>query len=146
MWFKNSCDDSCCMFVSSQVDILLAHPHFLLIVPLYVLLGRCSVILSRAGCLYDPSTEIWLARLECLSFFSLHSLLSLLLLSSGFHCHCSPHSSPLRLFACLPHPLWHCTSWWYKFSIKSRCLLFFMFDLAFPSSIFFLPISGYCLG
>lgn len=47
-----------CVFVSSQVDSLLVHPHFLLIVPLYVLLGRCSVILSRAGCLYDPRTEI----------------------------------------------------------------------------------------
>lgn len=26
--------------------------------PLYVLLGRCSVILSRAGCLYNPRAEI----------------------------------------------------------------------------------------
>lgn len=46
------------VLVSSQVDLLLVHPHFLLIVPLYVLLGRCSVILSRAGCLYDLRTEI----------------------------------------------------------------------------------------
>lgn len=68
---------SCCMFVSSQVDLLLVHPDFLLIVPLHVLLGRCSVILSRAGCLYDPRTEIWLARPECLSFFPfIPSLLS----------------------------------------------------------------------
>ena len=37
------------LFVSSQVDLLLSAPpppHFLVIVPLYVLLGRCSVILS----------------------------------------------------------------------------------------------------
>lgn len=32
-WSSKTCDCSLCMFVSSQVDLLLVHPHFLLIVP-----------------------------------------------------------------------------------------------------------------
>lgn len=87
-----------CMFVASQVDLLLVHPHFLLIVPLYVLLGRCSVILSRAGCLYDPRTEIWLARPECLSFFPFPPSLPLLRSSLSLF---SPPSPPPLLF-CMP--------------------------------------------
>lgn len=85
-WSSNRCN---CMFVSSQVDLLLLHPHFLLIVPLYVLLGRCSVILSRAGCLYDPRTEIWLARPECLSFFPFPPL---------------PFASSAQVFTVTVHP------------------------------------------
>lgn len=104
-WIGNRCGR---VFVSSQVDLLLMHSHFLLIVPLYVLLGRCSVILSRAGCLYNPRTEIWLARPECLSFFRLppsppllRSSLSPFIptVSSSSYSFSTPSS------ACLPHPL-----------------------------------------
>lgn len=141
IWSSNRCG---CMFVSSQVDLLLMHPYFLLIVPLYVLLGRCSVILSWAGCLYDPWTEIWLARPECLSFFRfppslfpspplLRSLLSLLI---------PLFSSTPPFFACLPHPL--CSP--LKDEISSRAapadIIFSMLNLAYPSSLL-LFIFGY---
>lgn len=100
--------------VSPQVDLLLVLLHFLLIVPLYVLLGRCSVILSRAGCLYDPQTEIWLAGSECLSLFpftSLPLLPSAPLLRSSL----SPLNPPSAAFlnewmnygvSDSPHPRW----------------------------------------
>lgn len=100
------------LFVSSQVELLLVQPYFLLIVPLYVLLGRCSVILSWAGCLYNPRTEIWLARPECLSFFCFPPSPPLLRSSPSLFI---PLSPPL-LFACLPRPL--CTP--LKDEISSR--------------------------
>lgn len=129
-WNTNSCDCGRCVFVSSQVDfLLLLTPTSSSLCPLYVLLGRCSVILSRAGCLYDPRTEIWLARPECLSFFPFTPSLPPrpLLLCSGLHC----HRSSLRLL-----PPLHPAQWWYKFK-NSPAWHFSMLNLAYPSSLLF---------
>lgn len=144
IWSSNRCG---CMFVSSQVDLLLMHPHFLLIVPLYVLLGRCSVILSWAGCLYDPWTEIWLARPECLSFFRfppslfpspplLRSLLSPLI----------PLSSPPLLFCMSASPSLLPTQGWNKFKSSPSWHYFFHVKpcVSFKPPPLYFWISGYC--
>lgn len=137
------------LFVSSQVDFLLLHPHFLFIVPLYVLLGRCSVILSRAGCLYDPRTEIWLARPECLSFFPLPLssplLLLLLLLCSGRHCHRSSLLPRLCcFFACLPHPFCSPPSKWVQEQPLLTLLFFHVKPCVSLKASLYFWISGYC--
>lgn len=141
------------MFVVSSLDLLLVHPHFLLIVPLYVLLRQCSVILSWAGCLYDPRTEIWLARPECLSFFA--PSLSSLLICSGLHRQCStfiPPSPPTLLYACQPQPPLHPTqgwnkferspSWHYFFHVKPCISLQASFIFGYPAIVIGMQLTG----
>lgn len=66
--FLDACNDTTafCFFPGRLVACALPLPPHC--APL-CFIGRCSVILSWAGCLYDPRPEIWLARPECLSFF-----------------------------------------------------------------------------
>lgn len=103
------------MFVSSQVKLLVVHHHFLLILPLNVLLGRCSVIVSRAGCLYDLRTEIWLARPECLSF----------ILCSGLHCQYSSLLPTSAAFCMLASPTLHPPWRWNELKEQPRLSFFF---------------------
>ncbi len=120
-----------CLTLEAVIDVTVVHvclfpprltcylctPHFLLIVPLYVLLGRCSVILSRAGCLYDPRTEIWLARPECLSYFPFPPSLPSLSSSAQVFTVTVHPSVPSSAAFCMPaSPSVHPTQGWNKFS------------------------------
>lgn len=143
-WSSNRCG---CMFVSSQVDLLLMHTHFLLIVPLYVLLGRCSVILSRAGCLYDPWTEIWLARPECLSFFRFPPSLPLSSSAQVFTVTAHPSVSSSTAFCMPASPSLHPTQGWNKFKSSPDWHYFFHVKpcVSFKPPLYFW-ISGHCIG
>lgn len=129
------------VFISSQVDLLLVHPHFLLIVPFYILLGRCSVILSPAGCLYDPRTEIWLARTECLSFFPFPPSLPLLRSSLSLFFPCL-----LLCCFCMPASPFCSTRGWNKLKSSSSWHYFFHVRpcISFKAPLFYFWLSGHC--
>lgn len=126
-------------FLPRRSTCCLCTPTSSSLCPLYVLLGRCSVILSLAGCLYDPWTEIWLASPECLSFFPFPSLSPPLLFCTGLHCHCSSLCPLLCCFSCMPASLSSSAPPLKdEISSASADMIFSMLNLAYPSSLLLL--------